>query len=155
MMACGVAFAALGCSRPDPLGFTPVTGRVTFDGQPLERGEIRFSPDSAAGTTGPQSMSPLGPGGEFVMRGPGGRIGAVPGRHFVYLSIPELDGPPTPPLEVDGKVIAGDEQPQPATASPKVPSRYLAPATSGFTATITRGEAARCDFNLVSTPLKK
>ena len=146
----------VGCSRPDPLGFTPVSGRVMLDGKPLERGEIRFSPDAAAGVMGPQSISPLGPGGAFVLRGPGGRLGAVPWQHRVYLSIPDQDGPPTPPLEeADGKLVARGEPPSPWPAGPRVPSRYLAPATSGLMATITRGVAAKCDFDLVSASTKK
>ena len=154
MLAVGMA---VGCSRADPLGFTPVTGRVTFDGQPLERGEIRFSPDSAAGTNGPQSMSPLGPGGEFVLRGPGGRMGAVPGQHRVYLAMPE-DGPPTPPsgAEATGVAAGGaDAAPQASLGMKKVPRRYLAAETAGLAATITRGEAARFDFEIVSTPPTK
>jgi hypothetical protein len=154
MLAVGMA---VGCSRADPLGFTPVTGRVTFDGQPLERGEIRFSPDSAAGTNGPQSMSPLGPGGEFVLRGPGGRMGAVPGQHMVYLAMPE-DGPPTPPsgAEATGVAAGGaDAAPQAGLGMKKVPRRYLAAETAGLAATITPGEAARFDFEIVSTPPTK
>ena len=154
MLAVGIA---VGCSRADPLGFTPVTGRVTFDGQPLERGEIRFSPDSAAGTNGPQSMSPLGPGGEFVLRGPGGRMGAVPGQHRVYLAMPE-DGPPTPPsgAEATGVAAGGaDAAPQAGLGMRKVPRRYLAAETAGLAATITPGEAARFDFEIVSTPPAK
>jgi hypothetical protein len=146
------------CGRSDSLGFTPVTGRVTFDGQPLERGEIRFSPDSAAGTNGPQSMSPLGPGGEFVLRGPGGRMGAVPGQHRVYLAMPLEDGPPTPPsgAEAIGVAAGGaDAAPQAGLGMRKVPRRYLAAETAGLAATITPGEAARFDFEIVSTPPTK
>lgn len=153
MMACGVAVAVFGCSRPDPLGFTPVTGRVTFDGQPLERGEIRFAPDFAAGNAGPQSGSMLGAGGVYTLRGPGGRAGAVPGRHRVYLAMPLEDGPPTPPIEIDGKMIEREDALR--TRGKKLPARYLAPDTSGLTATVTQGEPARFEFELVSTPSKK
>jgi len=152
MLAIGMV---VGCSRPDPLGFTPVTGRVTFEGEPLARGEIRFSPDATAGATGPQSMSPLGPGGEFVLRGPGGRLGAVPGPHRVYFAMPGETEPPAPPSDAEDTSVGHQELPQPTAGVQKVPGRYLAPETSGFTATVTPGEPARFDFEIVSTPQKK
>lgn len=147
--------SAVSCRPVDRLGFTPVEGRVTLDGKPLERGEIRFAPDSAAGTTGPQSVSPLGAGGAFTLRGPGGRLGAVPGQHRVYLAMPIENGAPTPPIEIDGKPVAHDDTPQPGSGAPKVPGRYLMPETSGLTATITPGESGRLEFDLVSAPHKK
>ena len=147
--------STVSCRPADRLGFTPVEGRVTFDGQPLERGEIRFAPDSAAGTTGPQSVSPLSSGGAFALRGPGGRLGAVPGQHRVYLAMPIENGPPTPPIEIDGTFVDREEAVQPSPGARKVPGRYLAPETSGLIATITRGEPGRFDFDLVSTPQRK
>lgn len=162
MQRSGIAFVAfitilgsVSCQPADRLGFTPVEGRVTFDGQPLERGEIRFAPDSAAGTIGPQSVSPLSSGGTFVLRGPGGRLGAVPGQHRVYLAMPVENGPPTPPIEIDGKLVDREEAVQPTPGGRRVPGRYLAPETSGLTATITRGEPGRFEFDLVSTPQRK
>jgi hypothetical protein len=149
------------CGRSDSLGFTPVEGRVTFDGKPLERGEIRFVPDASQGGSGPQSIGSLGPGGLFVLRGPGGRIGAVPGQHRVYLSMPAQDGPPTPPIEVEGKAVPRDEaeNPQPISGTgpgkQALPGRYLAAETSGLTGSVTRGEPARFEFELTSSTVKK
>lgn len=144
-----------GCGPRDPLGFTPVTGRVTFDGQPLDRGEIWFTPDSAAGTAGPMSIGTLGPEGEFMLWGPGGRRGAVPGQHRVFLAmLPEYEVAAT---RDGGEAAASDGQSSTPTnaSSRKVPRRYLAAATSGLTATITRGEPAWCEFDLVSSAALK
>jgi hypothetical protein len=156
------ALVSLASCRPvDKLGFTPVVGLVTLDGKPLERGEIRFVPDAGQGNSGPQSIGTLGPGGAFTLFGPGGRVGAVPGPHRVYLSMPVQEGPPEPPIEVDGKVVARDEaehtQPLSAPGSSRstVPGKYRAPETSGLTASVARGEPARLEFELVSSPARK
>lgn len=160
-----IVFAALvpltSCGPMDKLGFTPVEGLVTLDGKPLERGEIRFIPDASQGNSGPQSIGMLGQGGVFTLLGPGGRVGAVPGPHRVYLSMPVQEGPPEPPIEVDGKVVARDEaghpQPRstPGSSRATVPGKYRAAETSGLTASVTRGEPARFEFELTSSPAKK
>lgn len=155
LMIAWALLSAVSCRPVDPLGFTPVRGRVRLDGQPLEHGEIRFAPDSAAGTTGPQSVSSLGAGGAFTLRGPGGRLGAVPGQHRVYLAVPIENGPPTPPIEIDGKFVDREEAQQTTVGSLMVPVRYLAPETSGLSAKITRGEPGRFEFDLVSASQKK
>jgi len=98
-LACGAC--AVGCQRVDPLGFTPVTGRVTLDGKPLTGGEVQFTPDPKS-NKGPQSISPLSPDGSFELRGPGGRLGAVPGEHRVSVTLPYLTEAPTPPSEAAG-----------------------------------------------------
>jgi hypothetical protein len=43
-----VAWTLCGCGEP-PTG-NPVTGRVTFQGQPLDQGSIEFSPAAGQGT---------------------------------------------------------------------------------------------------------
>ena len=64
-----VAAATLGCGKGDGVAFAPVEGRVTFDGQPLEAGEIRFQPDISQGNKGPLSAAMLGAGGSFTTPG--------------------------------------------------------------------------------------
>jgi hypothetical protein len=144
---------AVGCQRADPLGFTPVTGRVTLDGKPLTGGEVRFTPDPKS-NKGPQSMSPLGPDGSFQLRGPSGRLGAVPGDHRVSVILPHLMEAPAPPSEADGATVPRDDEAA-ASKGPPLPARYAAPETSGLTATITPGESARIDFKLSSARRSK
>ncbi len=49
LVVAGIVLAASGCGRGD--GMRAVTGTVTFDGQPVESGEIMFrSPDGTEGS---------------------------------------------------------------------------------------------------------
>ena len=155
-----VAVATLGCGKGDGVAFAPVQGRVTLDGQPLEAGEIRFQPDASQGNKGPLSAAMLGAGGSFKLRGPGARVGAVPGPHRVYFVSPFKDEAPEPPLFIDGKYVqadpaAGAPVPPLSPSSWKVPRKCLAAETSGLTATVTEGKANVIEFNLESSAPRK
>lgn len=54
---------AAGCSRGDGLSRVIVSGAVTFDGKPVEKGQIRFIPID--GTRGPVTIDPIN-GGEYT-----------------------------------------------------------------------------------------
>jgi hypothetical protein len=156
-----VAAATLGCGKGDGVAFAPVEGRVTLDGQPLEAGEIRFQPDASQGNTGPLSAAMLGAGGSFKLRGPGIRVGAVPGSHRVYFVSPFKDKAPEPPLLIDGKYVSraeaagGEPVPPLSPNSWKVPRKFLAAETSGLTATVTNGTVNVIEFNLESSVPRK
>jgi hypothetical protein len=51
-------FVVIGCN-PGGVKRYQVSGTVTFDGQPVAEGEIRFSPDSTKGNTGPQGYAAI------------------------------------------------------------------------------------------------
>jgi hypothetical protein len=155
-----VAAATLGCGKGDGVAFAPVEGRVTLDGQPLEAGEIRFQPDASQGNKGPLSAAMLGAGGSFKLRGPGTRVGAVPGPHQVYFVSPFKNDVPEPPLLIDGKYVQADPAggvpgPPLSPNSWKVPRKFLAAETSELTATVTKGTANVIEFNLESSVSKK
>jgi hypothetical protein len=152
VLACSAC--AVGCERVDSLGFTPVTGRVTLDGKPLTGGEVRFTPDPTS-NKGPQSISPLGPDGSFELRGPGGRLGAVPGDHRVSVTLPHLTEAPTPPSEAAGTGVPPARAAAAAPQGPPLPAKYASPETSGLTATIESGKSARIDFELSSAQRTK
>lgn len=156
-----VAAATLGCGKGDGVAFAPVEGRVTLDGKPLEAGEIRFQPDASQGNKGPLSAAVLGTGGSFKLRGPGTRVGAVPGPHRVYLVSPFKNDAPEAPLFIDGKYVSREEaaggEPVPPLSPDgwKVPRKCLAAETSGLTATVTEGTANVIEFNLESSSPRK
>ena len=51
------ALIALGCGRRDALPLAPVTGTVTYHGEPLGHGSVVFQP--IEGTPGPSSVGQI------------------------------------------------------------------------------------------------
>jgi hypothetical protein len=69
-----------GCGNGGDLELAPVEGIVTFEGRPLDHGQVVFMPDK--GVAGPPAMGTIDSNGEFVMQ-TAGRVGAVIGSHRV------------------------------------------------------------------------
>ncbi len=68
-----------GCGERRPLA--PVTGRVLYDGQPLESGTVSFQPEY-----GQPATAVIQPDGTFVLRTVGEGSGAVVGRNRVRVA---------------------------------------------------------------------
>jgi hypothetical protein len=68
-----VAMAIAGCRKPD--GLTAVSGRVTWRGEPVPRGDVYIEPDASQGNKGPQCRSSI-IDGAFVSRP---QFGAIQG----------------------------------------------------------------------------
>jgi hypothetical protein len=86
-----LSLGACGCSRDGP-DLVDVSGRVTYQGEPLAKGEIRFIPTGT--TVGPVSGSSI-VGGEYAAKGKGG----VPlGTHRIEITgtRPKADSMPDP-----------------------------------------------------------
>lgn len=145
-----LAVVTAACDRPDPLGFTPVEGRVTLDGKPIESGEIRFVPDSGKGNRGPMSAGPLGKDGRFRLRGPGVRVGAIPGPHLAFLVSPDPTVAAGPMILIDGTLTMADGEARETDTGSAIPQRFLAPETSGMTAEVTPSTVNVVRFDLVS-----
>ena len=77
-----VLVVAAGCGARDSLGLAPVTGTVTYDGKPLDHGNVVFFPE--AGVPGPQAVGAIQSNGTFRMQTIG-RDGAAVGRHRVMV----------------------------------------------------------------------
>jgi hypothetical protein len=58
VLLAGLALAQSGCGGGGPDRFD-VSGRVTFNSQPVPFGQIIFSPDTAAGNSGPQGFAEI------------------------------------------------------------------------------------------------
>jgi len=63
-----VILLLLGCSAGDKMPRYRVTGKVTFQGQPVEEGQITFEDPS----TGQVNSAPLGSGGTYTTELPAG-----------------------------------------------------------------------------------
>lgn len=69
-----------GCGGGNSLDLAPVTGKVTFRGEPLDHGTVVFFP--TGNTKGPQALGEIQPDGSFTMKTVG-KAGAVVGKHKV------------------------------------------------------------------------
>jgi hypothetical protein len=66
----------IGCN-PGSLKRYQVSGTVTFDGQPVAEGEIRFSPDNTKGNTGPQGYAAIKNGNFKTLKETGVIVGPM------------------------------------------------------------------------------
>jgi hypothetical protein len=141
MRACAVLPVLLllaGCGSSDNLPREPVSGTVTLDGKPLERGTISFQPESGLPTAAAVTIS----AGQYSMTR---AQGLVPGAYRVLISS-------TPP----GGGIANN----PATGRPPPPGQPTPPPKellqakynekSILTAEVKGGAENRFDFELDS-----
>ncbi len=103
--ACG------GSADPDAIPAVPAAGTVTYQGKPLETGEIQFLPDKGRTATGTIEK------GAFTMNTYGDGDGAIPGTHKVTVySVKEV------------RLKGGDSEAKYIT-----PEKYASPDSSGLT----------------------
>lgn len=78
-MFAGILFLCAGCGGNNRQG---MTGRVTYDGQPLTYGQIQFDPDTSKGHSGPQGAGEIRDG--QYRTNP--NYGPTPGPHVVRIT---------------------------------------------------------------------
>jgi hypothetical protein len=76
--------ASMGCPSTSDQ-FTPVKGKVTYKGVPLQSGTIVFIPDVSRGTRGHLAMADIQNDGTFSLK-TDGTLGVVPGWHKVTVA---------------------------------------------------------------------
>lgn len=103
--AVGLIVLVAGCSPANPLGRKALSGTVTLDGKPLDRGAIEFHPVEG----GVQSGALIKDGGYSIPA----HEGATPGKYRVVI-YDTYETPPLPPGH-----MPGDDIPPPP--KPKVP----------------------------------
>jgi len=110
---------------------TPVSGKVTYNGQPVTKGTITFQPDEGRAATGA-----IQPDGTYTLSTFAEKDGATPGHHKVM--IVANDGDPT--------MIPGSS---PGYKPPKdlIPKKYFSLNTSGLEATVSKDKPT-VDFDL-------
>lgn len=122
----GCIALAAGCGPSDPLARYTVTGKVTYQGQPVEEGTITFE-DPAAGQV---NSSPLGPAGAYSVELPAGDF-------RVSVSPPLVEtkaGPDTPGDWVPKKVA-------------NIPKKYWVQESAGLAAKV-EPDKRSFDFDL-------
>jgi hypothetical protein len=75
--------ALTGCGPGNGLTMGRVSGLVTYNGQPVEFGEVLFVPDSEMGNNGVPSMGSIGKDGTFIMSTQESGDGVIAGHHKV------------------------------------------------------------------------
>ena len=129
-----IVLLAAGCGPGH--GRVPVTGAVTFDGKPLEKGAIRFGGEQGAAGVG-EIVN-----GRFSMSETGSQAGVLPGKYDVLISswIEERGS-----VRPDGSFSPGIT---------RIPLIYLDPAKSGLTAEVKAGQTNDFRFDLRSEGLE-
>ncbi len=132
-----------GCARgtPGQLPTAPVTGQVTYQGQPLTQGEVMFIPVE----TGPgvrAAYGKLDAQGQYRLTTYREGDGAILGQHRVAIVAREEVSPDMgKQISPEGILLPGR---QPKSL---IPERYADPATSGLSAQVKEG-TNRFDFAL-------
>lgn len=100
----------------------PAKGKVTQGGQPLGNVVLQFVPEK-----GPMSAAKANAQGEFVMNGPGGKEGVIPGTFKVTVTCPFN---PAGGSSADGSAPV-------ATAAPcNIPAKLSVPDTTSLSVTV-------------------
>jgi hypothetical protein len=122
----------------DDLPREAVSGKVTLDGKPLERGTISFLPATQSPTPGMVSIV----GGSYSMPK---AYGLVPGSYKVSISSSDSTGPAEKFGDVPGKT--------PPPPKELIPTRYNSDTT--LTAEVKQGASNSFDFDLTSAATPK
>jgi len=121
-------------------GLAPVSGKVTYKGQPVTQGEISFVPEDS-GNRGAHGMLDAQGNYQLSTYDPGD--GAYVGKHRVAIVSVGPDKPV--PAKRKGKMM--DEEMQ-GSGNPLIPKRYFSPATSKLTAEVAAGKNNEIPFDL-------
>jgi hypothetical protein len=124
--------AASGCGPDNPLGRKALSGTVTLDGSPLEKGTIEFQPLDG----GVQSGDLISAGKYFIPA----HQGATPGKYRIVI-IDTYDTPPLPPGH-----MPGDDLPPPPKG--KIPPLWN--SKSQQTIDVTKEGPFKFDFEVVT-----
>ncbi len=138
--------ALLGCGESGPAMGT-VSGRVTFEGEPVPVGTVRFWPQSGRPATGD-----LDEQGRFELTTFESGDGALVGSHTVTIDAHVVEGaaPKMDSLEQEMEVFSDPSTPRVRAQRIRwlVPERYSTPKGSQLTATVEPGEN-QIDFPLM------
>lgn len=139
----------MGCGERSPMPTVPVSGTVTYDGQPVAGAEVVFmtegAPRAAGGRTDAQGMYRLMTFKE--------NDGAIVGTHTVTISKSEedLSGMDAASPDADyGAAMAAVASGGPSTTGMRggIPAKYGDPKTSDLTAVVTDDGPKVIDFEL-------
>ena len=127
-----LALCVAGCGTDEAR--SPVHGKVFYQGKPLPRGTIEFTPDVSRGCTGPLAAAEIQPDGSFALHTEKAE-GAFPGCYRVTV------------LAVEPPSKAGNGF-QFVVPRSLLPEKYRDPIQSGLACEVQPGKVNGINFNL-------
>lgn len=127
----GLGMFIAGCGNS---GAVPVSGKVTYNGQPVANANVIFTPKNGRPAVGKTDAE-----GKYTLSNVGKDDGAVEGVQTVTIT-PNYDQPPP--------MIGTPEAKKWKPPKAPFPARYGDPKTSNLTATVTRGDKEPINFEL-------
>ena len=136
-----VLLLTLGCGQRNPLGAVPVGGKVTYNGQPVERATISFIPEgdgrtatAISGADGTYNLTTLD------------WAGAVPGPYTVVVRKSDVALTSTQPVTMEEALKLNNRPPPP----PKelLPAKYADVTKSPLKAEVKKGAKNAIDLPL-------
>src|SRR5262249_9986965 len=97
------------CGPGNGLNLAPVSGKVTYKGQPVKNGTVMFEPDESKGNSGPQAIGTIKSDGTYILSSQDPGDGAVVWMHRVGV------------LGIESEPVSAQALPSPE----KDPMKYL------------------------------
>jgi len=144
-LACSAATLLPACGTDDGAGRRyPVSGKVSYKGQPVAKGSITFAPEDPNG----RAASGLIADGSYRLSTLGDNDGALPGKYKVTVTARDIDQAKVQPAAgrsaINPSVIAKANQ----AAKNNVPAKYSSSSTSPLAAEVP-AKSTSIDFDLV------
>jgi hypothetical protein len=131
ILAAASVMTSVGCGKQDGPELAVVAGKITLDGEPLPRVNLRFVPEGPGGSP---SFGGTNASGQYKLLFNANRHGAMLGKHRVEIE------PASPETDDNGK-------PLPTAKVVKIPKKYTQP---GVLAAEVKGGKNTVNFELVS-----
>ncbi|WP_152049567.1 hypothetical protein [Tautonia marina] len=122
----------------------PVSGNVTYNGQPVETGTITFAPVDPDSRAASGTIS----GGSYYLTTAIDGDGALPGEYRVSITSRDVNYDAAMSGVQGGSPKQDDVAKAFAEAKDLVPAKYSLPDTSGLTYTVESGSNRNVDFDL-------
>jgi hypothetical protein len=129
---------ALGCGKsPYSVGYADVSGQVLLDGKPLPGGEVSFVAVNGALA----ARGDIGEDGHYQIKAPIGEVQIGVNNRMLMPPNPRKGQRPKGMVHKtkDGSVVKEDDVPKKKGRYVDLPTKYLDPAASGLTYTVTPG----------------
>ncbi|REJ90559.1 MAG: hypothetical protein DWQ34_17075 [Planctomycetota bacterium] len=133
LLSCAAALSGCSGGAGDAPDYVPISGTVTYNGQPLTSGRVQYTPVGQG--KGHSATGMIDPDGSFEMSSSASIPGVAFGEYMITI---HTDGTPTGATPMDSET-GGPPPGHPgadSNAAPTIPEKYTVGATSGLTDTV-------------------